>query len=114
MFTFMFICSLITPLLFLIVGIVMMKNPASEVNYFVGFRTKTTMSSQANWDFAQKMFPKIWIALSLILLCLTSILMVIFSEKMYLVSIICIILQLVILCATPIYIVERNLKNKKI
>lgn len=48
------IITLIGPIIFLISGLFCYFRPPKKINYFYGFRTKTTMSSQKAWDKAQR------------------------------------------------------------
>jgi uncharacterized membrane protein len=40
-------------LTFLLLGLLMYKNPPKEINHLYGYRTRQSMSSQEKWDFAQ-------------------------------------------------------------
>ncbi len=47
-----------TGLSFLIVGYFFSKNPPKEINMLYGYRTKRSMASQEQWDFAQSYSAK--------------------------------------------------------
>lgn len=47
-----------TGIIFLIAGYILAKNPPKEINYLYGYRTKRSMASQEQWDFAQKYSAK--------------------------------------------------------
>lgn len=64
--------SLITGIIFSLLGWAFYQSPPSDINPLVGYRTKMSMKSQEHWDFAQKYSSKqmmtggsIMIALSL-------------------------------------------------
>lgn len=44
---------LFTGTLFFIIGFFMMKNPPKKINSWYGYRSPSSMKSQARWDFAQ-------------------------------------------------------------
>ena len=46
--------SLITGIVFALLGWAFYQSPPSEINPLVGYRTKTSMKSQEHWNFAQK------------------------------------------------------------
>lgn len=56
---------------FMIAGVIMLKYPPKKINYFYGYRTKSSMKSQERWDFAQNYSAKELINLGFFL-CLTS------------------------------------------
>jgi uncharacterized membrane protein len=46
--------SLITGIIFTLLGSALMTSPPSKINPLVGYRTKRSMRSQETWDFAQR------------------------------------------------------------
>ena len=50
----MAIPSLITGIIFLLLGWAFYQNPPSKINPLVGYRTKLSMKSQQHWDFSQR------------------------------------------------------------
>ena len=50
--------SLITGIIFTLLGWAFHQNPPSEINNFVGYRTRSSMKSQERWDFAQRYSSK--------------------------------------------------------
>lgn len=57
---FMTLSNLIVPLLMIVVGIVLSKNPPGTINGVYGYRTKRSMENQEAWDFAQVYCGKLW------------------------------------------------------
>ena len=50
----LFQIPLISGIVFLIVGIVLLKFPPGNINAFYGYRTPRSMKSKDSWDFAQR------------------------------------------------------------
>lgn len=50
--------SLITGIVFSLLGWAFYQSPPSEINPLMGYRTKSSMKSQERWDFAQKYSAK--------------------------------------------------------
>ena len=50
--------SLITGIVFSLLGWAFYQNPPAEINGWVGYRTKSCMKSQERWNFAQKYSAK--------------------------------------------------------
>lgn len=46
--------SLITGIVFALLGWAFRQSPPQDINPLVGYRTKRSMKSQAHWDFAQR------------------------------------------------------------
>lgn len=53
-----FLCLITTGPIILIVGFIMLKRPPKKINRIYGYRTKRSMKSQEQWDFAQKYSAK--------------------------------------------------------
>lgn len=49
----LFLCSRLTAVSFIILGMVMKRYPPKEINDFYGYRTSRSKVSQEAWDFAQ-------------------------------------------------------------
>ncbi len=66
---------------FLLVGIWMYLKPPKRINYFYGYRTNKSMSSQEAWDFAQVYSGKMFIVTSLVMMAISFVLILdIFSS----------------------------------
>ena len=50
----LFFIPVITGIIFLIVGIIMLKFPPRNINSYYGYRTKRSMRNKERWTFAQK------------------------------------------------------------
>ena len=69
----MFVCNLLMPLIMLIGGYCMYKNPPKEINGLVGYRTTMSKKNKDTWVFAHNYCGRLWIKLGLILLISTII-----------------------------------------
>ena len=49
-----FIILLLTGVIFVIAGWIMYRYPPKKINMVYGYRTRSSMANQKNWDFAQK------------------------------------------------------------
>ena len=63
--------SLITGIIFSLLGWAFYQSPPSEINPLVGYRTKSSMKSQECWDFAQKYSAKQMVYIGLIMIALS-------------------------------------------
>lgn len=102
------------PLLLIVIGKIFEKYPSKEPNIAIGFRTKLSMMNKETWDYAQRLFPKVWISLGRIMLPLSlSILFLLYSEdKDYTgnLALILMLVQEVLMLGSILYV---NLKLKK-
>ena len=105
---------LLIPLMIIVVGYLMFKYPPKKINYVIGYRTLKSMKNIDNWNFANKYCGKLLIKMGLIMLliCLVMIILtfmkiIIFTETILLVVI---FFQLALLILS-IFIVENMLKN---
>lgn len=51
------------PLVLIVIGKLFQKYPSKEPNIAIGFRTKLSMINKETWDYAQRLFPKVWVSL---------------------------------------------------
>lgn len=58
---------LVVGLIFIVMGIFMYLFPPKKINGLYGYRTATSMESQAKWDFAQKYSAKVMAFIGLLL-----------------------------------------------
>lgn len=102
------------PLLLIVIGKIFEKYPSKEPNIAIGFRTKLSMMNKETWDYAQRLFPKVWISLGRTLLPLSLIILfLLYSEdKDYTgnLALILMIVQVVLMLGSILYV---NLKLKK-
>lgn len=102
------------PLLLIVIGKIFDKYPSKEPNIAIGFRTKLSMMNKETWDYAQRLFPKVWISLGRIMLPFSlSILFLLYSEdKDYTgnLALILMLVQEVLMLGSILYV---NLKLKK-
>ena len=57
---FMFICNLIIPVLMIVLGRIMWKNPPKNINGVYGYRTTMSMKNMDTWKFAHEHSGKLW------------------------------------------------------
>ena len=57
---FMFIVTLLIPVMMIVFGLIFLKNPPQEINWTYGYRTSMSMKNQETWDFAHQYVGKIW------------------------------------------------------
>ena len=57
---FMFITTLLIPLMMIVFGLIFLKNPPKEINWAYGYRTSMSMKNQETWDFAHQYVGKLW------------------------------------------------------
>ncbi len=50
----LFLFPAVVGVIFVLAGAIMLQFPPKKINGFYGYRTKSSMKSQARWDFAQK------------------------------------------------------------
>lgn len=113
-FITMFICNLLMPLIMLICGYCMYKNPPKEINGWVGYRTNMSKKNKDTWAFAHDYCGRLWIKLGLILLFPTIIVQIPFvhCSDGVIGVVTCIVegVQITVLLASIIP-VEKALKN---
>lgn len=101
------------PLLLIVIGKIFEKYPSKEPNIAIGFRTKLSMMNKETWDYAQRLFPKVWISLGRIMLPLSLIILfLLYSEdKDYTgnLALILMLVQEVLMLGSILYV---NLKLK--
>ena len=60
---FIFIMVLLIPLIMIIFGAIYIKRPPKNINFFVGYRTSRSTSSPEAWEYAHRIFGKLWLIL---------------------------------------------------
>ena len=113
-FITMFVCTLLLPLIMLISGYCMYKNPPKEIHGWVGYRTQMSKKNKDTWAFAHDYCGRLWMKLGRILLIPTIIIQIPciqYSDNI--ISIVVLIIegiQLIVLLAS-IVPVEKALKK---
>lgn len=77
-FITMLICNLLMPLIMIIGGYYMYKNPPKEINDVMGYRTKRAKKNKDTWTFAHDCCGRLWIKLGLVLFSSTVIVQMLF------------------------------------
>lgn len=80
-FITMFICNLLVPLIMLLGGYIMYKNPPKEINSVAGYRTKMSKKNKDTWEFAHNFCGRLWIKLGIALLVPTLIVQIPFVHS---------------------------------
>ncbi|MBR5227947.1 MAG: SdpI family protein [Clostridia bacterium] len=106
----------ILPVIILLAGYLMNKYPPKKVNWFIGYRTRTSMKDENSWEEANRYCGELWmkigvimIAISLVLMVVAYLNIVIFSEAILGVIVIC---QIIPLFLSGL-MVEDRIKNKE-
>lgn len=95
--------------IFMLMGIIMYKFPPKKINGLYGYRTASSMQSQAKWDFAQKYSAKImsFIGLGMFALSFTRTLLPFDKDQTAIFGVAILLLSVIIL----LVIVEKKLKQ---
>lgn len=113
-YIFLFLCNLLIPLIMLIAGYSMYKNPPKEINGIVGYRTAMSKKNKDTWAFAHNYCGKLWMKSGVILLIPTVIAQIPFigsgENVVGTVSIMIDVIQLAVLIGS-IVPVEKALKR---
>lgn len=116
-YIFMFICTLLIPASMLFFGYRWQKHAPYKVNYLYGYRTARSMSSKQAWNFAHMFLAKLWVRAGWIIGVFSVVLMAALAfvslevDLVGTVGGIIVVIQL-IPAIVPIFITERELKNK--
>ena len=105
-----------TPLLlsgaiFIVVSLILLKFPPTEINSFYGYRTSTSMETQEQWDFAQHYSSKIMLKCG-IGMVIVSMLGLLLTEVDAAILSISAIVVLLIPVGILFYKTEKAIKNK--
>lgn len=79
-FVSMFICNLLMPLIMIIAGYLMYKNPPKEINGLIGYRTAMSKKNKDTWAFAHDYCGRLWLKLGFMLLVPTVIVQIPFVK----------------------------------
>lgn len=109
----MLISTVFIPLVLIVAGKIYKKFPSKEPNIAIGFRTKLSMTNKETWDYAQKLFPIVWINLGRRLLSLSLVILFLLysNDKDYTGNLVIILMlvQVVLMLGSILYV---NLKLK--
>ncbi len=112
--TFVSLCSVLLPIIMILVGKYFMNHPPKEINMLCGYRTCRSMKNINTWIFANKYMGKIWAKFGNVMLILSIIPMLFVIEKdndtIGITSLVVLILQFIVLFWT-IYLTEKALQN---
>lgn len=104
------------PFMMIIIGYIMYRFPPKKINYFIGYRTRKSMKSKKNWDFANKFCAKLWFNTGLVMLVITIVLLLLNIYEVIILTeaniLIIIFLELIMILLAP-FIVENKLKKLK-
>ena len=69
------VISIVSGLIFVVVGVIFQIFPPKKINILYGYRTNRSMKNQLTWDFSQKMAAKELIKTGIVLLVLSILLL---------------------------------------
>lgn len=102
------------PLLLIASGKIFAKFPSKEPNIALGFRTKLSMKNKDTWNYAQELFPKVWIKLGSYLLPISiAVMYVMHSDDKDFTGSVAVAIMLVQALAMLVSIYSVNQKLKK-
>lgn len=78
---FMLIMVLLIPITMIGFGRMFMKRPPDKINGVFGYRTKRSMQSKENWDFAHRYVGRIWFISGSILFPISFVIMLLMLGK---------------------------------
>ncbi|MCA9765518.1 MAG: SdpI family protein [Carnobacterium sp.] len=102
--------DLILPIIMIIFGYLFSKKQPKNINYFVGYRTKRSMTSKENWIYANRRFGQIWFKLGWIAFILVLLVRLFIPVEHETLTLINLCLALILILAS-IYVVEKELKR---
>lgn len=112
---FMFCCTLLIPIIMIIVGNSMRLGKFKTINSIVGYRTRRSMKNQQTWDYAHRECGLLWRRWGSTMLVLTVIAMLLFmgedTDHIGVVGSVITVLQMIPLFLS-IVIVEKKLREK--
>ena len=112
---FMFCCTLLIPIIMIVVGNSMRLGKFKTINFVTGYRTRRSMKNQQTWDYAHRECGLLWRRWGSTMLVLTVIAMLLFmgedTDHIGVVGSVITVLQMVPLFLS-IVIVEKKLREK--
>lgn len=112
---FMFCCTLLIPIIMIVVGNSMRLGKFKTINFVTGYRTRRSMKNQQTWDYAHRECGLLWRRWGSTMLVLTVIAMLLFmgedTDHIGVVGSVITVLQMVPLFLS-IAIVEKKLREK--
>lgn len=112
---FTFFCTIVTPVIMIILGEVMIRQCPRNINSKFGYRTARSVKNKKTWVFANEMISKLyrkigWSSILLIFIIMTAVLNK--SHSFILYTGIAVIAVELILGILPIIFTEKALKDK--
>lgn len=112
---FIFVCSMLMPVLMIIFGQLFQKRPPGQINSVYGYRTKMSMLNMDTWDYAHRYFGTLWLRIGLLLLLLTGLSMILaFGKSDTVVGVIGGVIETiqVLMLFVPIALTEQELRRR--
>lgn len=112
MYTFLFIMTMMMPILMILIGLLWKKHPPKQINSFYGYRTAWSMQSQEAWDFAHAYHAKTWMfwGISLLIFSLAAMILIYRKENYEIYDLVIVGMQMVVMLVS---IVPTELALKK-
>ena len=112
---FMFCCTLLIPIIMIVVGNSMRLGKFKTINFVTGYRTRRSMKNQQTWDYAHRECGLLWRRWGSTMLVLTVIAMLLFmgedTDHIGVAGCVITVLQMIPLFLS-IVIVEKKLREK--
>ena len=111
---FMVIGSLIMPVLMVVFGKMLKKNPPKKINGLYGYRSTRSSKNMDTWKFAQEYCGGIWVKFGIVLMPL-SLVVLLFTDRSYnFISVIVILIYFVQIAVlfVSVFLTERALKKR--
>lgn len=106
----LFLTPVILGPILILCGFLLIKRPPKKINFFYGYRTKTSMKSQEIWDYAQQYAGKQLARFGVVIFLMSFLGLVLEIE--YKASVLIFISYFLIGCVALIYSIEKKLKER--
>ena len=111
---FMVIGSLIMPVLMIVFGRMLKKNPPKKINRLYGYRSTRSSKNMDTWKFAQEYCGGIWVKFGIVLMPLSLVVLLFMDRSYNFISVIVILIYFVQIAVLfiSVFLTERALKKK--
>ena len=103
---FLLICDILIPFIMIVAGRIMWKHPPKKINWFVGYRTASSMRNADTWKFAHEHSGRLWWKLGWLVLIPSILIHIPFYGKsddaLGIVSVILMVVQLIVLIGSVV------------
>ncbi|SFA86906.1 SdpI/YhfL protein family protein [Bacillus sp. cl95] len=99
------------PILMIIIGVFIKLKAPKQINFFYGYRTQRSMSSQEAWDYAQQLLGKYSLRIGISLIPIGNLFLLILPFSLDVITLINLGVGVICLLI-PILFIEKELKKK--